>query len=78
MKLRFSYGDRVQIRAPKATPHPLTGLDKEFEGSYGAVVDMERGIPTMYRVKLDRPVFIAGVGMVRDDLWHSSYLKKER
>lgn len=71
-------GDRVRINAPKSALRPLVGLDASFEGNHGTVVDIERGRPTMYRVKLDTPVFISGIGTVRDDLWCREYLKKER
>ncbi len=71
-------GDRVQINAPKSVPHPLSGLDLAFQGQRGTIIDIERGRPTMYRVKLDAPVFIADIGTVRDDLWCREYLRKER
>lgn len=38
----------------------------EFIGCTGQIVGQEM---KMYRVRLDEPVMIPGVGMVKDDLW---------
>lgn len=61
-------GQRVKV---------LAGMT-EFVGSTGRVVDnTERdGRTTMYRVRLDVPVNVPGVGLVTDDLWAVEYLKK--
>lgn len=49
----------------------------EFVGSEGTVVDREKDGPvTMYRVRLDVPVNVPGVGWVADDLWAKEYLRK--
>lgn len=66
-------GDRVKIKAPVRRPRPLTGLEAAFEGHYGTVRDKEMG---MYRVRLDEPVTIEGVGRVTSDLWSSEYLRR--
>jgi len=44
----------------------------EFFGQTGTITDIEDG---MYRVRLDTPVCIPGVGLVRDDLWEGHFLK---
>lgn len=52
----------------------------EFVGRHGIIIDnTERdGSAIMYRVELDAPVTIPGVGEVQDDLWSGSHLKSER
>lgn len=52
----------------------------EFEGKTGRIIDAEYGwgCPTMYRVRLDTPVEIKGLGMVQDDLWEGRFLKTIR
>lgn len=54
----------------------LSGMS-EFVGKTGEIVDnSERdGRITMYRVRLDTPVQIPHVGLVRDDLWAGEYLR---
>jgi hypothetical protein len=42
-------------------------------GKKGRVVAREYG---QYRVKLDEPVKVKGVGLVKDDLWDAQFLKK--
>jgi hypothetical protein len=52
---------------------------QEFVGKTGTVVGEEMdGRTRMYRVRLDEPVEIPGVGMVEDDLWAGSFLKTIR
>lgn len=63
--------DRVKIKAK--------GGMREFYGHTGTVIGEERdGRRRMYRVSLDEPVYIEGVGAVRDDLWAGEYLTKIR
>jgi hypothetical protein len=62
-------GQRVKIKA---------GMP-EFVGQTGTVVGTEfDGRTKMYRVRLDQPVNVPGVGMVEDDLWAGQYLKPLR
>jgi hypothetical protein len=60
------YGQRVEIR----------GGMSEFVGKTGRIVAKEG--PAFYRVELDRPVHIRGVGMVADDLWEGRLLRTIR
>lgn len=60
------YGQRVVI---------LGGMS-EFVGQTGRIVTKEG--PAIYRVELDQPVHIRGVGMVADDLWESRLLRTIR
>lgn len=49
-----------------------------FLNKTGRIVGSEkfgRFEPPMYRVRLDEPVEIPGVGTVTDDLWQGQYLK---
>jgi ribosomal protein L21E len=65
-------GSRVVIRQKH-------GGMKEFEGKTGTVIGSEkdgRHGPVMYRVKLDSPVEIPGVGHVSDDLWAGKHLSR--
>ena len=53
----------------------------EFVGKTGTIVDFEkcgRNQPTIYRVRLDEPVEISGVGTVKDDLWQGNLLRNIR
>jgi hypothetical protein len=51
----------------------------EFVGMTGTITGMEMdGRNKMWRVKLDRPVDVPGVGPVTDDLWTSEFLKPLR
>lgn len=63
-------GQRVKI---------LSGM-KEFVGQIGTIIDnTERdGRTTMYRVQLDKPIQVPGVGTVQDDLWAGTYLRNVR
>jgi hypothetical protein len=63
-------GQRVKI---------LGGMP-EFVGKCGEIRgNHERdGTTVMYRVRLDEPVMIPGVGEVSDDLWAGSFLKTLR
>lgn len=56
-------GQRVRIH----------GGMKEFHGKTGIISRKESG---QYRVRLDTPVHVQGVGHVKDDLWDSHHLKK--
>jgi hypothetical protein len=50
-------------------------------GQTGTVIDAEaqgRGRPTLFRVRLDEPVNVAGVGLVEDDLWQRAGLRTLR
>ena len=53
---------------------------KEFVGKVGRIQMRESGsgASALYRVVLDQPVSIPGVGAVRDDLWESRFLKTVR
>jgi hypothetical protein len=64
-------GSRVKI---------VSGGMREFHGSTGTVVDIERhrGEPVMYRVYLDVPVRVQGFGAVMDDLWCGECLQTLR
>jgi len=65
----MKYGPNVKI---------LAGMS-EFIGKTGTIIDSEKdGRVTMYRVRLDTPVDIPGVGLVRDDLWAGEYLRRVR
>ncbi len=67
----FKYGDRVTITA---------GMT-EFVGKTGRVVSKEkmgRNEPAYFRVQLDTPVEVPGVGRVHDDLWQGMYLRRAR
>lgn len=60
-------GKRVRIAAG--------GGMREFIGCTGEIVAVEG---EYYRVRLDTPVQIEGVGLVRDDLWMGHLLKTVR
>jgi hypothetical protein len=47
----------------------------EFVGRAGSIMWKEGDL---YRVRLDEPVLVPGVGMVEDDLWESRYLPRVR
>lgn len=53
----------------------ILGGMQEFIGLTGTIENKEGNL---YRVELDEPVMIAGVGMVRDDLWEGRYLRTIR
>jgi hypothetical protein len=44
----------------------------EFVGKTGTVTGIEN---RMYRVRLDEPVNIPGIGPVKDDLWDGTFLR---
>jgi hypothetical protein len=67
--------NRVIIRTPAYVHRPLNGLHAAFEGKTGTVVNTEGTRPKMYRVRLDEPVTIDGLGQVRDDLWSREWLR---
>jgi hypothetical protein len=63
------YGSRVKV----------TGGMREFVGKTGTVVGVEQdGRTTMYRVRMDEPVEVPGVGRVTDDVWAASHVKTAR
>ena len=68
---KLAIGTRVQI---------MGGGMKEFRRKTGTVIenDYRDGNVRMYRVRLDEPVTIVGVGEVNDDLWAGRFLKRER
>jgi hypothetical protein len=70
----MTYGDRVKIKSPSRNL-PLSGLDLAFEGQLGTIIDIEDGRPKMFRIRLDSPVAIEGLGLVRDDLWAREYFR---
>jgi hypothetical protein len=62
-------GQRVRV---------LDGM-REFVGKDGTIIGYETDHrTTMYRVRLDAPVEISGVGTVKDDLWAGKYLRNLR
>ncbi len=58
----------------------ILGGMQEFVGKIGTIVDVEKHSrePAYYRVRLDTPVQIPLVGLVRDDLWQGHMLKTIR
>jgi hypothetical protein len=64
------YGQRVKIL-------PQGGM-REFWGCTGTIIEIEPGRPITYRVRLDEPVLIEGIGPVRDDLWEGRLLRNIR
>lgn len=58
----------------------ITAGMTEFIGKIGTVIENTEkdGSTTMYRVRLDEPVNIPGVGRVEDDLWSGAGLKTIR
>ncbi|MEW6199782.1 MAG: hypothetical protein AB1601_14105 [Planctomycetota bacterium] len=58
----------------------ILGGMQEFVGLTGTIVDVEKHSrePAYYRVRLDTPVEIPMVGLVRDDLWQGRMLKTIR
>lgn len=57
----------------------ILGGMSEFVGQTGTIVDAEKsGRDTYYRVELDEPVEVRGVGLVTDDLWTGPLLKTIR
>src|SRR6516165_1331354 len=59
-------GQKVEIR----------GGMQEFVGKTGTILREES--PGYYRVKLDEPVEIDGIGLVADDLWEGGLLRRLR
>lgn len=70
MARTLEYGKRVEI----------TGGMSEFIGATGYIAShgYEDARDRLYRVRLDRPVMIEGVGLVQDDLWGPDFLKPLR
>lgn len=68
---KFNAGDRVTIK-------DVPGQMAEFVGKTGEVVGTEKYGDTFYRVALDEPVYVEGVGRVTDDLWMGSFLRRTR
>jgi len=57
----------------------ITGGMDEFIGRTGTVIDEQMdGRTRLYRVQLDTPVEVEGIGQVSDDLWSRQYLKVVR
>jgi hypothetical protein len=69
----MKYGARVKITYPA---DEVRGLAAVFHGKTGTVIDVEKGRPTMFRVRLDEPVRDPVVGLIRDDLWAREYLRR--
>ena len=65
--MKRKLGTRVKI---------LGGMS-EFVGKTGEIVDYDPR-DRLYRVELDEPVLIPGIGAVTDDLWGGEYLKTLR
>ena len=56
-----------------------SSLAKVFNAATGRVVGVEMdGRTKLYRVLLDKPVEVEGVGLVEDDLWAGRYLVNRR
>lgn len=69
---RFKTGDRVLLL-------DKPGQMPEFAGKTGCVLHTEMcGRDRYYRIRLDEPVNIDGVGRVTDDLWTAGFFKKVR
>lgn len=49
---------------------------RQYNGKFGTVIGSEKD--GLYRVRLDKPVNVPGVGIVTDDLWSKDYLTKVR
>lgn len=57
----------------------ITGGMAEFIGQTGTVIaEQLDGQTKLYRVELDSPVEVEGLGRVADDLWARPYLKPIR
>jgi len=70
---RLQMGDRVRIKPGGGMP--------EFYGKTGQIIGSEsytKGRVGYFRVRLDEPVNIPGVGVVTDDLWMPHLLQKLR
>lgn len=73
MSKRLEVGSEVKI---------ISGMP-EFVGRTGHVYNIEydgggRGKHKMYRVMLDKPIHIEGIGEVTDDIWAREHLKVTR
>jgi hypothetical protein len=64
--MKRKIGSRVKI---------LGGGMREFAGKLGTVIGHEH---EYYRVRLDEPAYVEGVGEVTDDLWTGAMLKTVR
>lgn len=57
----------------------IIGGMKEFHGKTGRISHIEgEGRDRAYRVHLESPVHVAGVGKVHSDLWQGHHLVKEK
>jgi hypothetical protein len=54
----------------------ILGGMSEFVGKTGTIVGVELGRPVMFRVRLDKPVEVPYVGLVKDDLWEGNLLRR--
>lgn len=68
---KFNAGDRVAIK-------DVPGQMPEFVGKTGRVVGTEKYGELFYRVQLDTPVYIEGVGRVGDDIWTARFMRRIR
>jgi hypothetical protein len=65
------FNDEIRVRIK-----PGMGGVREFDNAVGSIVDVEISMGMrMYRVELDEPVIVPGLGPVRDDLWEGSLLE---
>lgn len=72
MAKRLRTGDSVLLL-------DVPGQMKEFAGKTGRVVHEEMlGRERYYRIRMDEPVNIPGLGRVTDDLWTSKFIRKVR
>jgi hypothetical protein len=55
----------------------ILGGMREFIGQTGTIL-WEEGVAGFYRVRLDEPVEIDGIGVVGDDLWEGALLRRIR
>ncbi len=67
-------GTRVKVITPK--DRHQDSLAKLFEDQIGTVSEVEMdGRTKMFRVRLDSPVEVPGVGSVTSDLWSREHMK---
>ena len=67
-------GDHVKIARPTRLA-PGCGIDDAFEGALGCIIGKEM---EMFRVRLDYPIMIEGIGRVTSDLWSREFLRITR
>lgn len=64
-------------RRPIGQRVKITRGPDEFIGQRGTIIDNREmdGLNVMYRVRLDTPVIVEGVGLVEDDIWQGAGLR---